>query len=213
MSRFPTTIGWIFFFILFLIAEYQKWSWFSVVLEPKSDLSSSGNHCSIGSSYFSGRGKSRIVRPLSGHASIFFLQVYWCSRQQRISKRKSHPSELTSFSFNTIHVQTPRPKEIKLFPIIPKLVQPNSPPPLGLTLPNLNGETGTTDTCSTAGSSSSSTAIGTKKFRKKNLLERYESICPLFVTSFFGEIKRTRKKTNCAKVFDENHRTAAERRN
>ncbi len=104
-----------------------------------------------------------------------FDQVYWCSRQQ---KSKSQSSELPSFSTNLINAQTPRPKEIKLFPIIPKLVQPSSPT---LILPsiekanhyNLNGDTFTTDTCSTAGSSSSSTAASaTKKFRKKNLLER-----------------------------------------
>ena len=94
---------------------------------------------------------------------------------KKSAKNKSHSSELTSFSTNLIKVQTPRPKEIKLFPIIPKLVQPNSPT---LILPSidkprhLNGDTFTTDTCSTAGSSSSSTAAATKKFRKKIYLER-----------------------------------------
>jgi hypothetical protein len=101
--------------------------------------------------------------------------VYWCSRQQ---KSKSQSSELTSFSTNLINSQTPRPKEIKLFPIIPKLVQPTSPTLIlpSIEKPNhhiLNGDTFATDTCSTAGSSSTSTAASaTKKFRKKNLLER-----------------------------------------
>lgn len=102
-------------------------------------------------------------------------QAYWCSRQQKISKSKSHSSELTSFSPNLINNQTPRPKEIKLFPIIPKLVQPNSPTfilPSLVKVNHVNGDTFTTDTCSTAGSSSSSTPAATKKFPKKNLLER-----------------------------------------
>ncbi|CAF1495628.1 unnamed protein product [Rotaria sp. Silwood1] len=107
----------------------------------------------------------------------FLAVIYWCSKQQKLSKTKSHSSELTSFTTHPINVKTPRPKEIKLFPIIPKLVQPNISPIL---LPiiednnnnNIHGDRFTTDTCSTADSSSSSTAVATKKFRKKNLLER-----------------------------------------
>jgi hypothetical protein len=96
-------------------------------------------------------------------------QVYWCSRQQKVDKNKSHSSESTSLSSNSISVKTARPKEIKLFPIIPKLVQPNSP---SLSFPSFDHNNYNGDTCSTAGSSSSSTAAATRKFRKKNLLER-----------------------------------------
>ncbi|CAF1014977.1 unnamed protein product [Adineta ricciae] len=104
----------------------------------------------------------------------FLAVVFWCSKQQKTSKLKSQPSELTAFSTNAINVKTPRPKEIKLFPIVPKLVQPGSP---SLILPTIEKnenltDTFNTDAYSTAGSSSSSVAAATKKFRKKNLLER-----------------------------------------
>ncbi|CAF4206925.1 unnamed protein product [Rotaria socialis] len=96
--------------------------------------------------------------------------VYWCSKQQKLSKQKSHSSELSHFTAHSVNVKTPRPKEIKLFPIVPKLVQPNSSS--SLILPSIENNTINGDTCSTADSSSSSTAIATKRLRKKNLLER-----------------------------------------
>ncbi|CAF0852631.1 unnamed protein product [Rotaria sordida] len=107
----------------------------------------------------------------------FVAVIYWCSKQQKLSKTKSHPSELSSFTTHSINVKASRPKEIKLFPIVPKLIQPNSSSFILPTIEdnnynNLNHDRFTTDTCSTADSSSSSTAIATKKFRKKNLLER-----------------------------------------
>lgn len=104
----------------------------------------------------------------------FLAVIYWCSKQQKISKNQSQLSELTSFSPNLIHAQTTRPKEIKLFPILPKLVQPISPNH-NKSLTTQYFSSNTTDTCSTADSSSSSatfTGAATKKFRKKNLLER-----------------------------------------
>ncbi|CAF4947190.1 unnamed protein product, partial [Rotaria magnacalcarata] len=95
--------------------------------------------------------------------------VYWCSKQQKLSKEKSHSSELSHFTAHSINVKTPRPKEIKLFPIVPKLVQPNSLS--SSILPSIENNTINGDTCSTADSSSSSTTIATKRLRKKNLLE------------------------------------------
>lgn len=104
----------------------------------------------------------------------FLAVIYWCSKQQKISKNQSQLSELTSFSPNSIQIQTTRPKEIKLFPILPKLVQPISPNH-DKSLTTQYFSSNTTDTCSTAESSSSSATfagVATKKFRKKNLLER-----------------------------------------
>jgi hypothetical protein len=152
------------------IVEYKRSYWYRLVLDQKFDIFISWNDCINNYCNLFSCGKWKIWSNFLWNC--LFEQVYWCSKQQKSSKNKS--SELTSFSTNAINVKTPRPKEIKLFPIIPKLVQPNSS---SLILPSIednhiNGDTFATDTCSTAGSSSSSTAAATKKFRKKNLLER-----------------------------------------
>jgi len=88
-------------------------------------------------------------------AVTFFAVIIWRSREQR---------KVLSSSSSSITV--PTSNEMKLFPIIPKFVQPNPPP---LTLPLINGElTTSTDNHS----SSSSTGVGASKKFRKNLLER-----------------------------------------
>ncbi|CAF3662186.1 unnamed protein product [Rotaria sordida] len=79
----------------------------------------------------------------------FLAVLLWRSRQRRLLKTKYEPSESTPFSL--VNIKTTKSKEIVLYPMTPKLIQFNSS--------DINENTYL----------STST---TKKFRKKNLLQR-----------------------------------------